>query len=142
MDGRKLITILAAALTTVADAERIPVVRVGLASLGSHTTAKLTSDQAFAAIDPATNQRIASWKGGEALTVQAEGNQIALGERRLPAIYFSAEAPTLKLTAGTTTRRYRGWIYAFANSGKLTLVNELPLESYLMGVVPCEMGAA
>ena len=142
MDGRQLITLAAAVLTTVSAAERIPVVRVGLASLGSHALVKLTSDAAYAAIDPATNSRLAAWKGGEALTLKAEGNTVVLGDRKLPAIYFSSEAPTIKLTAGTVTRRYRGWIYLFASNGKLTLVNELPLESYLMGVVPCEMGAA
>jgi stage II sporulation protein D len=142
MDGRQLTALVAALLTSAAAAERIPVVRVGLASLGSHSTAKVTSDQAYAAIDPATNQRIAAWKGGEALTLLADGSNVALGSRRLSAVYFSAESPTLKLTAGTVSRRYRGWLYVFAVDGKLTLVNELPLESYLMGVVPCEMGAA
>jgi stage II sporulation protein D len=142
MEGRTLVTILAAAVTTVSAAERIPVVRVGLASLGAHETVHITSDQAYAAIDPATNQRVASWKGGENLSFKATGNLVSMGSRTLPAVYFSAEGPTLKITSGSVIRRYRGWIYAFANNGKLTLVNELPLESYLMGVVPCEMGAA
>jgi stage II sporulation protein D len=48
----------------------------------------------------------------------------------------------MKIIVGTTNRRYRGWIYVSAAAGKLVIVNELPLESYLMGVVPCEMGAS
>lgn len=37
---------------------------------------------------------------------------------------------------------YRGWIEIFPNAqGRLTVVNEVPLETYLRGVVPKEMGA-
>jgi stage II sporulation protein D len=141
MDGRKLIPIaLAAALASAAWADRIPVVRVGLASLGSHASVCVTSEGAFGAVDPATNTRLAAWKPNEQLTLIAEGSNVVIGEKRLAAVYFSSEAPAMKVTAGNAARRYRGWLYIFATAGKLTLVNELPLESYLMGVVPCEMG--
>lgn len=143
MDGRKLLIIIAAtAAVTVSRAERIPVVRVGLASLGASTSVSVTSDKAFAAIDPYTNMRLAAWKPNEAVNIKAEGNRVAFGSTKCQALYFSSESPAIKVVVGSIGRRYRGWVYLSAAGGKLVVVNELPLESYLMGVVPCEMGAA
>jgi stage II sporulation protein D len=76
------------------------------------------------------------------MSVNAVDNVVAIGANRLSAVYFSSEAPAIRVTAGAVSRNYRGWIYLTASSGKLVIVNELPLESYLMGVVPCEMGSA
>lgn len=142
MDGRKVLTIIAAtAAVTAAGAESIPVVRVGLASLGVLTRVSATSDKAFAAIDPYSNKRLAAWKPNEVVAVQADGNHVVFGSTRCQALYFSSESPAIKVVAGSIGRRYRGWLYLSAAAGKLVVVNELPLESYLMGVVPCEMGA-
>lgn len=143
MDGAKTLFILVTAIiATQATADRIPVVRVGLASLGAQASVRLTSDQRFAAVDPASGGRLATWKAGEVLTVKAEGASVSLGTQKVPAVYFTAESPAIRLVAGAASRRYRGWIYLSASAGKLVIVNELPLESYLMGVVPCEMGSA
>jgi stage II sporulation protein D len=38
-------------------------------------------------------------------------------------------------------RRYRGELLIHASAGGLTVVNRLPLDQYLMGVVPMEIGA-
>jgi len=141
MDGRRLVTTVAViAFAVAALAERIPVVRVGLASFGSPVTVTLTSDLAFAAIDPFTNARLAAWKPKEVVAIRAEGNLVVVGSQKREAVYFSSESPALKLVSGSVGRRYRGWMYVSALAGKLVLINELPLESYLMGVVPCEMG--
>lgn len=129
-------------LVSTSWAERIPVVRVGLASLGSPASVTLTADGAFAALDPSTNGRVATWGAKVVVTLKAEGNLVSFGSQKHAAVYFSADSPSMKVVAPGGERRYRGWLYISAASGKLVLVNELPLESYLMGVVPCEMGSA
>lgn len=43
------------------------------------------------------------------------------------------------LNTGGGLRRYRGNLIAMLQGGKFLLVNELPIEEYLYGVVPCEM---
>lgn len=143
MECQKVVTTLAAAAACCsAFADRIPVVRVGLASFGTTASAAVTCASAFAAFDPSTRQEIGVWKAGQAVTVTAVGNTVSIGGVVRPAAYFSGEAPTLKLSTSGVARSYRGWLYISASAGKLILVNELPLESYLMGVVPCEMGSA
>lgn len=143
MEGRNLFSAIVITLAfTVASAERIPVVRVGLASLGAQAMVRISSDKAFAATDAATHARLAAWEANQQLTLKAEGAEVVFGSKRLAAVYFSSESPAIGVTAGAVSRRYRGWVYVFASGGKLTLVNEVPLESYLMGVVPCEMGGA
>ncbi|MDQ2985131.1 MAG: SpoIID/LytB domain-containing protein [Armatimonadota bacterium] len=143
MDGAKTLSILiAASAAASACAERVPVVRVGLASLGAQASIRLTSDRGFAAVDPASGGRLATWKANEVVTVKAGGASVSLGSRKVSAAYFTAESPAIRLVAGSASRRYRGWIYISAAAGKLVIVNELPLESYLMGVVPCEMGSS
>jgi stage II sporulation protein D len=62
--------------------------------------------------------------------------------RRVPGRRF-----VLRAAAGGALahagRRYRGALVAFLNGrGRLNLVNELPLEDYLRGVVPSELGPA
>jgi len=60
--------------------------------------------------------------------------------RRIPGRRFVVRAPTgggLRVEG----HRYRGAIEVFLNDrGRLNLVNELPLEEYLRGVVPRELG--
>jgi stage II sporulation protein D len=141
MEGQRLLTTFAAlAIAAGAAAEKIPVVRVGLASMGSPTSVTVSSDRAFAGLDPVTNARLAAWKANDVVMVKAEGNLISYGSQKCGALYFSGESLALKLVSGSNARRYRGWLYLSASAGKLVVVNELPLESYLMGVVPCEMG--
>lgn len=63
-------------------------------------------------------------------------------ERRalpLEGIRFRAKG---ELTQVQGKGRYRGWVEIFPNAqGRLTVVNEVELETYLRGVVPKEMGA-
>lgn len=142
MDGRKFALLAGLLLVAQAHSQRIPVVRVGLASLGTLQAVRVSAQTPYGAFVPATNQRVAAWKAEETLSLRAEGNTVAFGSQRLPAVYFSAEAPVLAITTASTTRRYRGWIHVSASAGSLVVVNEVPLETYLMGVLPCEMGAS
>jgi stage II sporulation protein D len=142
MEGRAAAFVAVCFAFTASHADRIPVVRVGLASLGEVAAVRISSGGAFAALDPAKNSRVAAWKPGDVLTVSASGSEVQLGSSKMPAVYFSSEAASIRLAAGSISRGYRGWVYLSAANGKLVIVNELPLESYLMGVVPCEMGSS
>ncbi|MGI8923525.1 MAG: SpoIID/LytB domain-containing protein [Fimbriimonadales bacterium] len=116
-----------------------PVIRVGLASMGSHERFKLTSEGDFGVYDPRSPDFFGWWKADTTAMVVAEGDQVRVGDKLYPAVYFSSSGPWIKLIGPKTARRYRGWLHFTARRGKLTAVDELPLEMYLMGVIPCEM---
>lgn len=118
-----------------------PVVRVGLLSLGSVAKATVSSSEAFAAFDPESQAQIGAWAGGSAVAVTAKGAVVEVGGKTFSRLYFSSKGPILDVK-GTVSRPYRGWIHVSAEAGKLVLVNEAPLDTYLMGVVPCEMSAS
>ena len=62
-----------------------------------------------------------------------------------PHIHVQSFAPDTPVGVGATlktAKRYRGSLDVQIVSGHLFVVNVLPLESYLRGVVPCEMGRA
>ena len=63
-------------------------------------------------------------------------------ERRALPLDGVAFAPQYDLTKVEGKGRYRGRVEMFPNAqGRLTVVNELDMETYLRGVVPKEMGA-
>ncbi len=76
-------------------------------------------------------------------TIKAWGNSIAVKVKgrfydcSTSAIYI--QNPEHKGFLATKKRWYRGDILIFNFEGKLTIVNNLPLEEYLLGVVPSEM---
>jgi stage II sporulation protein D len=64
---------------------------------------------------------------------------------RVPPIPFTGDTLTIRPEHGTLRwngKTWRGMLRVFDNHarGKLTLVDELPLETYLLGVVPIEIG--
>ncbi len=122
--------------------QRIPVVRIGLASMGSPASFQVSCSAGFAAYDPAKGDLVAEWRPSEVVSVLASGDSVSVNGRGFGAIYFTGEADRLKLIGPAAARNYRGWLYITAHAGKLVAVNELGLESYLMGVVPCEMSPA
>lgn len=77
-----------------------------------------------------------TWEAGTELEVRADGGTVVAGGLRAGRIEFSAVADgTLRLDG----RRYRGRFVVTAVDGRLRLVNVLPMESYLAGVVGREM---
>ncbi|MDW8104892.1 MAG: SpoIID/LytB domain-containing protein [Armatimonadota bacterium] len=82
---------------------------------------------------------------GETVTVEREGDDLALrfGGKRVTAQEWTlqGEAPlTLSQNAGSNSQQsYRGRLVLRLRQGKLQVVNVLPLEEYLLGVVPLEM---
>ncbi len=75
--------------------------------------------------------------------VKAYGNSIAI---KVKGKYYDCSTnvifvqnPKSKGFLATKRRWYRGDMVIYNLNGKLTVVNSLPLEEYLMGVVPSEM---
>ncbi len=136
---------LAAASSAVAGvraADRVQLIRVGLESLGVAQEVTLTSLTPFAAFDPDSHKVLAEWEAGEAAKVRLDAGSLQVGRLSAPALYFSAEGPTLKVAGPSSTREYRGWIQLSIRGSRIWPVNELPLEAYLTGVLPCELGAS
>lgn len=76
-------------------------------------------------------------------SIKAYGNSIAI---KVKGLYYDCSTnaiivknPDSKGFLATKKRWYRGDIIIYNLDGKLTIVNNLPLEEYLMGVVPSEM---
>jgi stage II sporulation protein D len=69
---------------------------------------------------------------GTALVVTGQGNG------RHTRLVFASTTPGRALTVGGAP--YRGALEAFAANGGITVVNVLPLEDYVRGVVNAEMG--
>lgn len=75
--------------------------------------------------------------------IKAYGNSIAI---KVKGKYYDCSTnavfiqnPNSKGFLATKKRWYRGDLIVYNFEGKLTIVNSLPLEEYLMGVVPAEM---
>ena len=125
-----------------------PTVRIGLTQNAATVTIrsatpftiqqKSTKSAAFSsvlAIDPSASGPLAKADLQFRVTVETDDGAI----RVLPAgsrVRIEAPAAPLEIDA----RAYRGAIEVFGNSRRtLTVVNELPLEEYLRGVVPNEL---
>lgn len=81
---------------------------------------------------------------GETATVERNDTQLTLrfGSQSVQAEEWrlEADAPiTLSSAQGNSRRSYRGKIVARVYKGRLQVLNLLPLEEYLLGVVPLEM---
>ncbi|MEW6173125.1 MAG: SpoIID/LytB domain-containing protein [Bacillota bacterium] len=74
--------------------------------------------------------------------VQVEKDRTPLGTYTGPIMLTEGQGATgnwFELNVNGSSRRYRGSLGIRLQNGCLLLVNELPLEEYLYGVVPCEM---
>jgi stage II sporulation protein D len=88
---------------------------------------------------PGGDDFVGWWSAGTNATVVAKDNKVCIGDKSYDALYFSSNGAWMQVAGDSATRKYRGWLYFIARAGKLTAINELPLETYLRGVVPCEM---
>ncbi|RPF49709.1 SpoIID/LytB domain protein [Thermodesulfitimonas autotrophica] len=74
--------------------------------------------------------------------IALEKNRQFLGNFAGPLVLAEGSGATgnyFTLNTGGGSRRYRGNLIVRLQGGKFLLVNELPIEEYLYGVVPCEM---
>jgi SpoIID/LytB domain protein len=113
--------------TTVA-AEPSPIVRVLLAEGRTHVT--LDSDSRWKAVD-AQGKQVALPPG----PVDVTADLAVSGKKLSPPVTF--EPSTTPLRFGKAS--YRGKLLLVSNGKKLQVVNALPLESYVLGVVGREM---
>ena len=138
-------------LSALAQPQTEPIVRIGLnqnaSSITVRSAAAFTVEQrstrsaTFAtalALDPAAAGPMKKADLQYRTTVQLDGDVMLV----LPAdARIRIEPPAAPLEIDT--RAYRGALEIFGNSRRtLTVVNELPLEEYLRGVVPNELNPA
>jgi len=111
-----------------------PVVRVRLLAVTGEV--RLESDEGLVATgDPRRSSAgPVEVRGGRGLESRTgDGRWSAAGDT---VEYEAAGGGTVRIG----DRRYRGRIRAFAAGSELVVVNVLPVEQYLYGVVPCEIG--
>jgi stage II sporulation protein D len=79
---------------------------------------------------------------GEVATLEPEGAGLRLshgrGQRQLETVTFTVVDPAKYVAVDG--RPYRGVVEAFARNGRVTVVDRVGLEDYLLGVVAREMG--
>ncbi|MEW6574690.1 MAG: SpoIID/LytB domain-containing protein, partial [Bacillota bacterium] len=74
--------------------------------------------------------------------IQLDKDRTFSGNYKGPLVLTEGQGGTgnsFHLTVSGVSRHYRGNLTIRLNEGGLLLVNELPLEEYLYGVIPCEM---
>ncbi|MEW6181988.1 MAG: SH3 domain-containing protein [Bacillota bacterium] len=80
--------------------------------------------------------------GQTVYAIQVEKDRVTLGTFTGPVFLVEGQGATgnwFELNVNGASRRYRGNLSVRLQNGNLLLVNELPLEEYLYGVVSCEM---
>jgi stage II sporulation protein D len=118
-----------------------PVVRVGLAV--GVASARVGGAGALELVS-ASGASLGTIAAGREATVRQRGRDLALesGGRTIgPAATISVRPAMDGGFVRANGRDYRGTLALFVTDSGLTLVNEVPLESYLPGVVGAEMGA-
>ncbi|GIV20072.1 MAG: hypothetical protein KatS3mg023_1823 [Armatimonadota bacterium] len=117
-----------------------PEVRVWL-TRWQNAPLRITSDSPWRATGAGKTYSIPA---SETVTVERNDTQITLhvGDKSLHAEEWTlgGSAPlSLSSAQGNNGRSYRGKLLLRVRKGKLQVVNVLPLEDYLLGVVPLEM---
>lgn len=142
MEGwpRAFATLVFGAVVSSTLAEPLYVVRVGLTGFTSEAKLRISANSGFAAYDAANQRRLGVYAGGAQVTVQrTEDGLVGIAGTRVAAIYFAAEDSILTVSGGKGARTYRGWLFVGSSPNGLYAVNEVPLEDYLLGVLPCEI---
>lgn len=134
-----LVIWLTCALPAAAQSERP--IRIGIveaasgATLSANVEAVLLDGETTLARISARTPVAFSWNEGTLEVALADGNRLAFKTPlRLEA---AAAGPETRFVVGAKT--YRGKLEVRPGNGSLAVVNELPLEEYLYGVVPGEV---
>lgn len=120
-----------------------PPVRVGLA-VASDTSLVLASEGGLRLRDAQTGELLLELPGPARVEAARAGERVRLTARghEAPEAYSARAEPAGDAPVTLGGAPYRGAIEVFAVEGAgLNAVNELPLEDYLLGVVPIEIGA-
>ena len=135
-------------LMPVAQAQNVPTVRIGLTQSASTVTLRSTAAfgvqqfrtrsatvTAVLALDPGAADTLKKTDLHYRMVVELDGGIVLALPPGAKVRVEPAGAPL-----GLENRTYRGALEVFANArNTLTVVNELPLEDYLLGVVPNEL---
>ncbi|HWP31385.1 MAG TPA: SpoIID/LytB domain-containing protein [Fimbriimonadales bacterium] len=123
-----------------------PSIRVHLKSLGTAKEVFLSSKEGFEIYDGETGETLARCENGKQERVSFDGGRLKIGEdstkseRKLYSMVdIRAKNEIIEVRASSIKRNYRGGIRVVVMGDSLQVINELPVELYLRGVVPCEM---
>ncbi len=81
---------------------------------------------------------IGKYKNGEKLSIKKSGNTLVVNGKKAGA-KISFKAGNTGAAFSAKGNRYRGNMKAIASGSGVTLVNDVSMEDYLKGVVPCEI---
>ena len=129
--------------TSEVDRNRIPAIRVGLAT--DRTSVRAAGTGRFQLRDLASGENLGEDRRGRTWSMDAKGSWIeVISSDGIKVGLFSGPVRLLPLERGgriwVDDREYRGVIDIVPEGGRLNIVNELDLENYLRGVVPVEIG--
>jgi stage II sporulation protein D len=133
----------APALTRPGSASEEAVVRVGL--VVDTAGVELAAGSGLTFTDPASGRRVLRSGGGERVVVTADAaGRLVLrtgGEARNAGASIVSATPDAGGTLTIAGRSYRGGALIRATgSGRVTAINQVGMEDYLLGVVPREIG--
>lgn len=125
-----------------ADAEAAhpgPLVRVGLTS--GQINALISADHDFTVNDAVSKEVLGEFKARQKVAVSVKNGQFTVNGTAVYAREITVLAKEPGAFAEVNNRLYRGEVTIHRTNGKtgLTVVNTLPLEEYLYGVVPKEI---
>lgn len=110
--------------------------RVWLKTWGGKESLTFRSEGGFVAMD-ADGNRLA--EVAAELTLKATAGKVAGGELSAAVLVLAPKSNAITLSAGSDKGAFRGWLRVSADGNRLRVVNEVALETYLLGVVPAEM---
>ena len=115
----------------------LPPIRVRLATVGTPAQLTISAPGPIALTNPLASDGTET--SLTSVTVSAAGEEVQVGERKLPALRVAADL--LTVAVGRGTRTYPNALVVTARGGRLTVVNECSLESYAEGVLAGECPA-
>ncbi len=110
-----------------------PSVEIGLLSGSEVTLTGLADFQA-----EVDGKVIGKYKNGEKLSIKKSGSTLTVNGKKA-GTQVSFKAGNTGAAFSAKGNRYRGNMKAIASGSGVTLVNDVSMEDYLKGVVPCEI---
>lgn len=101
-----------------------------------HETVKITSDEDFIL---KTGKKTKEYKAGKIVTIKADNKMLEEGRIVFSTKKENGKIKILSVKRNGANPEYRGNIEVAKEKEGLTIINELPLEEYLYGVIPSEM---
>ncbi len=117
-----------------------------IALSGGDKTVPITGVGAFEVLESGGRNRLVRGNGGEAWRVEQRGQTLRIADARgrdatpWRAGPFVVRARNLRSLVQHANVQYRGELWITATDSGLLVVNRVPVEDYLRGVVPLELG--